>query len=72
VEPAVEPVGDGAVVSGPEPDETPLPEPTDAPGDVHADAPPDLDLLVDLAVARSQLPTAAQQIAAALERLPER
>ena len=69
---AVEPVDDGAVASGPEPDETPLPEPTDAPADVPAEPPADLDLLVDLAVARSQLQTAAQQIAAALERLPER
>ena len=46
---------------GPSPDG--LPAPTD---------PADLDALIDLAVARVQLQTAAQQLLAALDRLPER
>ena len=35
-------------------------------------AAPDVQLMIDLAVARVQLETAAQQLAAALDRLPER
>ena len=78
VAPRPEPVGPGPIdaPAAPEPVDEPVaprPEPVGpGPIDAPAVAEPDVNLLIDLAVARVQLETAQQQLEAALARLPER